>query len=238
MELEFEKTVIPCLDRKIRDVQGLEQTLELRLPDGMPDIGNVLGAWGQCILRGKEWRSAEVGVSGGVMVWVLYQPAEGGTPQSIEAWLPMQHKWGLTDHQREGVIRTLWQLHGVDARTLSVRKLMIRASVQVLVEALVPMEAQVALPVAVPEDVQLLRREYPAQVLKEAGEKTFQLEDTPALPAGAAVPEKFIFIRQIRIPPVVMVLQWLGELDVESVIWNSFNSIQLHYLWIIQRTDF
>lgn len=197
MELEFEKTVIPCLNRKIRDVQGLEQTLELRLPDGMPDIGNVLGAWGQCILRGKEWRSTEVGVSGGVMVWVLYQPVEGGAPQSVEAWLPMQQKWGLTDSQREGIIRTGWQLHSVDARTLSVRKLMVRASVQVLAEVLEPMEVQLALPGSVPEDVQMLRREYPAQVLREAGEKTFQLEDMLDLPSGAMAPEKLLYCRVV-----------------------------------------
>lgn len=208
MELEFEKTVIPCLNRKIRDVQSLEQTLELRLPDGMPDIGNVLGAWGQCILRGKEWRSSEVGVSGGVMVWVLYQPAEGGAPQSLEAWLPMQQKWGLTDSQREGVIRTLWQLHGVDARTLSVRKLMIRASVQVLAEVLEPMEVQVALPGTVPEDVQLLRREYPAQVLCEAGEKTFQLEDVLTLPSSAVAPEKLLYC---RVEPVVVEQKVVGS---------------------------
>ena len=193
MELEFEKTVIPCMDRKIRDVQGQEQTLELRLPDGMPDIGNVLGAWGQCILRGKEWRSSEIGVSGGVMVWVLYQPADGSGVQSVEAWLPLQQKWNLTDSRREGVIRTKLQLQSVDARTLSVRKLMLRATVQMLAEVLEPVEAQIELPSAVPEDIQLLRREYLAQVLREAGEKTFQLEDVLPLPTGAAVPEKLLY---------------------------------------------
>ena len=193
MELEFEKTAVPCLNWKIRDVQSQEQTLELRLPDGMPDIGSVLGAWGQCILRGKEWRSAEIGVSGGVMVWVLYQPADGSGPQSVEAWLPMQQKWGLTDCQREGVIRTRWQLKGVDARTLSVRKLMLRAAVQVLAEVLEPMEAQLSMPTALPEDIQLLRKEYPAVVLREAGEKTFQLEDVLQLPTGAVTPEKIMY---------------------------------------------
>lgn len=192
MELEFEKTAVSCLNRKIRDVQSQEQTLELRLPDGMPDIGNVLGAWGQCILRGKEWRSSEIGVSGGVTVWVLYQPADGSSPQSVEAWLPMQQKWSLTDCQREGVIRTKWYLKSVDARALSVRKLMLRASVQVLAEVLEPTEAQISQPMALPSDIQLLRREYPTMVPKEAGEKTFQLEDVLPLPTGAVQPEKIV----------------------------------------------
>lgn len=193
MELEFEKTAVPCLNRKIRDVQGQEQTLELRLPDGMPDIGNVLGAWGQCVLRGKEWRSSEIGVSGGVMVWVLYQPADGSGVQSVEAWLPIQQKWSLTDCQREGVIRTRWQLKNVDARTLSVRKLMVRAAVQVLAEVLEPMDAQISIPRVLPEDIQLLRRDYPAVVPREAGEKTFQLEDELPLPVGAVPPEKIMY---------------------------------------------
>lgn len=193
MELEFERTEIPCLGWKHRDMQSQEQTLELRLPEGMPDIGTVLGAWGQCILRGKEWRSSEVGVSGGVMVWVLYQPADGGNPQSVEAWMPMQQKWGIGDSQREGIIRTRWQLKNVDARTLSVRKLMLRATVQVLAEILEPKDAQIYLPTAVPEDIQLLHREYPALVPREAGEKTFQLEENLSLPSGAATPERLLY---------------------------------------------
>ena len=193
LEHEFEKTVVSCLNRKLRDVQSQEQTLELRLPDGMPDIGSVLGAWGQCILRGKEWRSSEIGVSGGVTVWVLYQPADGGSPQSLEAWLPMQQKWGLTDSQREGVIRTKWYLKSVDARALSVRKLMLRASVQVLAEVLEPMEVQVPQPVELPPDIQLLRNQYPALVPKEAGEKTFQMEDVLPLDNSGMLPEKILY---------------------------------------------
>ena len=192
MELEFERSEIPCLRLKNRDVQSQEQTLELRLPEGMPDIGTVLGAWGQCILRGKEWRSSEVGVTGGVMIWVLYQPADGGSPQSVEAWMPMQQKWGIGDSQREGIIRTRWKLKSVDARTLSVRKLMLRATAQVLAEILEPAEAQIYLPTSVPEDIRLLHREYPALVPREAGEKTFTLEDVLPLPAGAVTPERLL----------------------------------------------
>lgn len=192
LELEFEKTAVPCLTRKIRDVQSQEQTLELRLPEGMPDIGSVLGAWGQCILRGKEWRSSEIGVSGGVTVWVLYQSADGSSPQAVEAWLPMQQKWSLPDCQREGIIRTKWHLKSVDARALSVRKLMLRATVQVLAEALEPTQAQLSMPMALPEDIQLLRREYPTMVPREAGEKTFRLEDELTLPTGAAIPVKIV----------------------------------------------
>ena len=65
MEMEFERKGIPWLKPLLREIQTQEQTRELRLSDGMPDIGQVLGAWGQVILRGKEWRSDAVHMNGG-----------------------------------------------------------------------------------------------------------------------------------------------------------------------------
>ena len=56
MQLQFEKQEIPCLHTLKREVQSQEQTQEIRVSDGMPDIGCVIGAWGQVILRSKSGR--------------------------------------------------------------------------------------------------------------------------------------------------------------------------------------
>lgn len=72
MEIEFQKAELPCLTAVVNEIQNGEQTQELRLPDDMPDVGKVLCAWGQTILRGKEWRSDCLTVSGGMLMWVLY----------------------------------------------------------------------------------------------------------------------------------------------------------------------
>ena len=53
MEIEFQKAELPCLTAVVNEIQNGEQTQELRLPDDMPDVGKVLCAWGQTILRGK-----------------------------------------------------------------------------------------------------------------------------------------------------------------------------------------
>ena len=42
MEFEFQKSACPCLETVLREVQNVEQTQEIKLPDGMPDIGRVL----------------------------------------------------------------------------------------------------------------------------------------------------------------------------------------------------
>ena len=55
LQLQFERQGIPCLKTLKREIQSQEQTQEVRISDGMPDIGSIIGAWGQVILRGKEW---------------------------------------------------------------------------------------------------------------------------------------------------------------------------------------
>ena len=71
MELQFRNDGLGCLRENVWEVKNEEQTQEVKLPDTMPDIGKVLGAWGQVLLRGKGWRGSGMSVSGGVMAWVL-----------------------------------------------------------------------------------------------------------------------------------------------------------------------
>ena len=82
MELQFQKTGIPCLKEVLREPKNQEQTQELRLPEAYPDVGRVLGAFGVPVLRGKEWRRKEIGVSAGITVWVLYVPEDGSEVRS------------------------------------------------------------------------------------------------------------------------------------------------------------
>lgn len=186
MELRFEKKPVSCLRRDLWQSQDREFTQELRLGDEMPEIGSVLSARGQYVMRGKEWHGDSVGVNGGVMVWILYAPADGDRPQCVEAWIPVQAKWNLSGSEREGTIRASWLLRGVDARCISARKLMVRADLSLLAEAMEPWETEVYVPERLDEDIQLLRRSYPTMIPKETGEKPFQLEEELEISNGNA----------------------------------------------------
>ena len=37
-------------------------------------------------------------LTGGVMVWVLYAPEEGGSAQILNTWIPFQMKWDLPEN--------------------------------------------------------------------------------------------------------------------------------------------
>lgn len=193
MELQFQKSPLKYLHRAVHEVQNQEQTLEVKLSDGMPDIGRVLSSWGQVILRSKEWRTGSIAFSGGIMVWTLYAPEDGSDARCVESWLPFQMNWDMNDESRDGNIRIQTLLRFVDARSVSARKLMIRAGVAALGDAFVSEDADISVPGEVPEDVQLLKATYPVRLLKEAGEKAFALDEDLTLPASSPVPAKLIY---------------------------------------------
>lgn len=182
MELTFSKTACQCLRKAVSQVQTQEQTQEVRLSDSMPDIGRVLGSWGQILIRSKEWRGSSMAVSGGVMAWVLYAPEDGSAPVSLESWIPFQMRWEFPQTERDCSMNIVPLLRSVDARSTSARKLMVRANVSLLGEAYETIEPEVWMPENVPEDLQLLKSIYPMELPKEAGEKQFQLDEELSLP--------------------------------------------------------
>lgn len=193
MELQFQRTACSCLEPVAREIQNVEQTQELKLPDGMPDIGRVLAAWGQTILRGKEWRDDSISFSGGMMVWVLYAPEDGSEERVIDGWIPFQMKWDLPDRAAEGDIRIHCLPRFVDARSVSARKLMVRGGAAAMAEAWVPKTAEVTAPEETPEGVELLKSTYPVRLPKEAGEKTFLIDEELSLPESSPMPEKLVY---------------------------------------------
>ncbi len=192
MELQFHTEKIPCLHLLKGEVQTQEQTQELRLPEGMPDVGRVMAVWGQVVVRGKEWRGDTVGVSCGVAVSVLYQPEDGSRAQSVEAWLPLSLKWDIPDTDEDGSILCQPLLKSADARVLSGRKLMLRVSLGVQAQVYAPCQVESFTPSELPPDIQLNRKTYPLCLARETGEKAFMLDEDLTLPPSAPGLEKIV----------------------------------------------
>lgn len=192
MEVNFERKRISCLETALRQVQNSEQTLEIKLQEGMPDVGQVVMAWGQPVLRSKEWREDQVQFSGGMMVWVLYAPEDGSAAQCVQGWIPFQLRWDLPEHTPEGTLRLYCLTRFVDGRSTSPRKILVRSGMAVLAEALVPKDLELAKPGKQPDKVALLENTYPVRLRKESGEKAFTLEETLYLPDSAPKMEQLI----------------------------------------------
>lgn len=185
MEGNFTRKQLDYLSAALKQVQNSEQTLEIKLPEGMPDVGQVLTAWGQPVMRSKEWLDSAVQFNGGMMIWVLYTPEDGSGEQCIHGWIPFQMRWELPENTPEGVVHFRCLPRFVDGRSTSPRKIMVRAGMAALAEVYAPGMLEIAAPGQLPEDVALLENTYPMRLVKEAGEKTFLLEESLRLPESA-----------------------------------------------------
>lgn len=223
MELQFEKTRVPCLKPVMRQVQNLEQTQELRIPEGMPGAAEVLGCWGQAVLRSKEWDSDTLSATGGVMVWVLYAPEDGGEPRKLESWIPFQTRWDLPADWREGHARVICLLRFADARTVTPGKLMLRVGIGMLAEVWTSEEHYLYTCPEACGDVELLRRTYPLRLRREAGEKTFRIEEELTLPASEPQVNKILYY---QLSPQAGELKVLGG----RLVFRGCANLHLMYL--------
>lgn len=195
MELQFRKQQVPCLASRLDQVQHMEQTQEVRLPEGMPGVQRILGVWGQILMRSKEWRGDTVQMSGGILAWVLYAPEDGSKPRKIESWIPFRMTWEPEGEGMEGKVRILPLLRSLDARLISAGKILIRAGIAAWAQGWVPSSETVWQPEEAPSDVELLRSSWPVRLPREMGEKIFELEEELTLPPSAPQPEKLICYR-------------------------------------------
>ena len=219
MEQQKHKS-IDCLNTALRDVHVSEQTQELRLSDGMPDIGRVICAWGQAILRSKEWHSDHIAFSGGMMIWVLYAPEDGTEERCVSTWIPFQNQWDLPEGLPEGTIRIQALPRFSDARSVSSRKMLIRAGISVMAEAFVPENSQISAPDNPEDGICILLSRYPVQLQKEAGEKTFLLDEELSLPDSAPKPQKLMYCcleaasREVRVLADKLAFRGTGNLHM------------------------
>lgn len=193
MELQFQKQPLPGLQLLKQDTRCLEETQELRLSDGMPDVGRVLGAWGQVLLRSKEWRSGSAHISGGVQAWILYIPEEGGAAQCVETWIPFHVKWDLPQTPTDGTIVTECMLRSADVRSTASRKMIVRVHVNVTAQMWLPAQSDQYVPGELPEDIRLLQSAEPVCLPSETGEKPFTLEEELTIPTSSPKIEKLMY---------------------------------------------
>ena len=192
MDYQFLNSPCPCLKRVLGEVRSLEQAQEIRLTDGMPDIGRVLCGWGQVLQRSKEWNGDCITLTAGMMVWVLYAPEDGSEPRFVEGWIPFSLTWDLPETVPEGKMQIQCLVRFVDARSVSARKIMVRAGIGAMAQAYIPWEAQVYSPPEEIGGVELKTLKYPLRVPVEAGEKIFSLEEDLSLPGTVPEMEKLI----------------------------------------------
>jgi hypothetical protein len=138
----------------------------------------------------------------------------------MDAWVPFQLKWEVEESDGDGPICVYPLLQFVDSRSIAARKLMVRTGVAAFGEMLSTEQVQIYHPEELPEDIQILKNTYPVRLTKEAGEKTFLLDEDLSLPTGAAQSERLLaytvspHIQEKRVSGDKVLLRGIGKIHV------------------------
>lgn len=223
MEVIFNKKQLQCLRPFHSQLHSQEQVQEVRIPDAYPDIGKILGCWGQVMIRGKEWRSNYMGANGGVAAWVLYAPEDGTQPRVVDVWIPFQFRWEFPEPADDGTFALCPVLTNLDGRGVSARKIMVRAAVDAFGQGMTRLKTEIATAGEVPDDVQLLTRSYPLEMPIEAGEKQVQMEENLAL---AVDNNEFHKIISYELSPMITEAKVLGN----RLVFRGQANLQMMYM--------
>ena len=197
MELELRRENVRCWQAVCRTTLEQEETAECIVPDACPDIWQVLDSQGRMLLQRKEPQEGRGEFSGLIRVSILYQPEGEGPVQSMETALPFAVSPDLPQVTRRCLLRGEPRLLSVDVHLLNPRKVLVRASWQIEVEAYQPDTLSLACYGEEGETYALRQKpgEYRSLITAAVQEKSFSFQDALTLPAGRPACEAILSVR-------------------------------------------
>jgi hypothetical protein len=163
-----------------------EETMEVIVPDNMPDAAAVIDADGVALLRENEALNGRFKVSGIADAYVIYRAEDGSGPRRLNIQLPFEAAGecpGLTDMGR---LIAACRLASAEARMINSRKLLVKT--EVCVEAAAFVQEQIRYASKTPDgggDMQLLEKRAELCLVADVTEKTFAVGEDFALPSSS-----------------------------------------------------
>ena len=159
-----------------------EETVELIVPDTLPDVAEIVGCTGTVELRSKEAREDSAFASGAVDGCVVYTPEGETAPRVIELSVPWSFAADSPGLDTSGKIVVRAELTGLEARVINSRKIVARASLAVSVKTFMPSELNWCAEAG--GGVEALKRDCSFVAASAVTEKTFSLAESAEIPAS------------------------------------------------------
>lgn len=185
MELELKTTQLNCYDTVLDTTLFQEETLESIVPDACPDILRIVDTEAAVCLGNKEAQEGKAEVTGTARCAVLYEAEGGEGVRRITVSIPFTctaEAPGLIRQCRlSAEPRVMW----ADARSLNPRKVLVRVSLAMAVQAYAPQTASFCDGVDGQEQngIQTLEEPQTACFIVGVEEKSFTFSDDLCLSA-------------------------------------------------------
>lgn len=186
MELKLEQEHIHCFDLVLDTCVCQEETQEAIVPDACPDIARIVDGGGQLCLSEKHVQDGALSVSGTVDAWVIYQPEGEGALCRMAAKIPFTARTEAAQLHPQGRCVLNPSLGRVEARMLNPRKILLRADMELGVQAFEPRELALCRGLTCDGEMGVEQRvvQHTAYLTTTVQEKEFSIYDEIRLNAG------------------------------------------------------
>lgn len=185
MELELKTTQLNCYDTVLDTTLFQEETLESIVPDACPDILRIVDTEAAVCLGNKEVQEGKAEVAGTARCAVLYEAEGGEGVRRITVSIPFTCTAEVPGLNRQCRLAAEPRVMWADARSLNPRKILVRVSLAMEVQAYAPQTASFCGGVDSQEQngIQTLEEPQTACFIMSVEEKHFTFSDDLSLSA-------------------------------------------------------
>ncbi len=186
MEAKLEKKSVSFYKNLFSADVTQEETMEMIVPDAMPDIVRIIETDGVITLRSKEAEAGRATVGGVINAVVLYMPEGDEQVKKLELKIPFT---SVLEHPAaDSSVRLTAKavLCSIDSRNLNPRKILVRADVCTQISGYGPVKLELCHAVEeAPQDMEILLERRTVKSVADVREKTFVISDDYVLPSSA-----------------------------------------------------
>ena len=185
MELELKTTQLNCYDTILDTTLFQEETLESIVPDACPDILRIVDTEAMVCLGAKEAQEGKAEVTGTVRCAVLYEAESGEGVRRVTVSIPFTCSAEAPGLSRQCRLLAEPRIMWADARSLNPRKILVRASLAIGLQAFAPQSASFCDSVDSRDQngLQTLEEPQTACFIIDVEEKSFTFSDDLSLSA-------------------------------------------------------
>jgi len=162
-----------------------EETMEMIVPDAMPDILRIVDTDGTVMLRSKEAENGKATIGGAIVATVLYMPEGEESLKKLELKIPFTSFYESPVIDKNTRLIANASLCSIDSRSLNPRKILVRADILTQIAGYSPAKVELC---TAPEDstvdIEVLEQRRDVNIVSDVREKTFVVSDEFSLPAS------------------------------------------------------
>lgn len=201
MELQINTEKFLYTKRVYEGKLTADETLEMIVPDALPDVGNIIDTKADCYLKGKDSDNGSILINALVSGSVIFTPDDAATPKKVEFNIPVTLTAADEGIHTDSKIITSLYVRSAEAKLINPRKLSVRVSVYA--EILCYDSMELSIPCNIEDETaktQFLRKNFDVKTPCDVSEKLYVVSDEVRLSSGKPPIDEILFADVTIVP--------------------------------------